>query len=89
MVTALIAALATGFGGALVYALMITRLFRAHLRESSRREQADRAKIAELVDRTMYMADRPWTPPPVDLITPPQAEPEDEIVLPEMVVADF
>lgn len=88
MTSILIAVLGTWAGVASTCAIVVARLFRSHLRESARREQSDRQKMADLVDRTMYMAERPWNVPPTWTTPEASEEVEDRIEWPETVVTE-
>lgn len=62
------------------------RAYRARLAEFTRQQKLWERERADLLNRIMYMADRPWTPPPVDTAEP-VIEPEP-ILYPESYALD-
>jgi predicted PurR-regulated permease PerM len=80
-VTAVLLVLLAVFAGcAAALTLVLVRQLRYVSRDATRREQMYMATIKDLVDRTMYLADRPWNPAPAEQRTPP-AQPEQDLIL--------
>lgn len=66
----------------------VERLLADQQRNFEREREAFRRERADLIDRIMYMADRPWTPPPAELRAEPPPEPIEWPTLPEQLMVD-
>lgn len=65
------------------------RTVEAMQREHARREAAQAAQIRDLIDRIMYLTDRPWSPPPAELAQAPLTRDlYEDFSLPDMTVID-
>lgn len=80
MTQLLVAGLAVAAGVFAATTALLARTLRALSHDSTRRDVMYTAQISELVDRTMYMANRPWTPAPIELQQLPE-QPEAELIL--------
>lgn len=75
---------AGGFAGATV---ILGRWLGQANRQAARREARAAAQIEDLVNRTMYLVEKPWTAPPDSRPVAPQENGDRDIVyLPEQTV---
>ena len=88
MLTAFVIVLALVSGGAITAAVTYGRTLASERRAAVRAETRYLALIEDLVNRTMYMAERPWKVPDeaVEPSGPPYGYDPDLVVFPEQSV---